>query len=228
EKLDMEKLNADYGYTLDGGVLGSIEDESFSADAVKITIHGVSEHPGYAKGKLENALKIGGRILAELPLDSWSPETTSGREGFVHPSSFQGIQEKATLSFIIRNHDTSKLAEYEERLEEIVKKIMADYPKSSYEFEVIEQYRNMKEVIETVPYVTDYAIEAMKKTGVSPLPKIIRGGTDGSRLSFMGLPCPNLFTGEMAIHSKHEYVSVQDMEKAVGVMVELAQLWEQH
>jgi len=224
EKLDMEKLNADYGYTLDGGVLGSIEDESFSADAVKITIHGVSEHPGYAKGKLENALKIGGRILAELPLDSWSPETTSGREGFVHPSSFQGIQEKATLSFIIRNHDTSKLAEYEERLEEIVKKIMADYPKSSYEFEVIEQYRNMKEVIETVPYVTDYAIEAMKKTGVSPLPKIIRGGTDGSRLSFMGLPCPNLFTGEMAIHSKHEYVSVQDMEKAVGVMVELPQL----
>lgn len=228
EKLDMKKLNADYGYTLDGGVLGSIEDESFSADAVKITIHGVSEHPGYAKGKLENALKIGGRILAELPIDSWSPETTSGREGFVHPSSFEGIQEKATLSFIIRDHDTSKLAEYEKRLEDIVKKIMADYPNSSYEFEVIEQYRNMKEVIETVPYVTNYAIEAMKKTGITPRPKIIRGGTDGSRLSFMGLPCPNLFTGEMAIHSKHEYVSVQDMEKAVGVMVELVQIWEKH
>lgn len=228
EKLDMKKLNADYGYTLDGGVLGSIEDESFSADAVKITIHGVSEHPGYAKGKLENALKIGGRILAELPFDSWSPETTSGREGFVHPSSFEGIQEKATLSFIIRDHDTSKLAEYEKRLEDIVKKIMADYPNSSYEFEVIEQYRNMKEVIETVPYVTNYAIEAMKKTGITPRPKIIRGGTDGSRLSFMGLPCPNLFTGEMAIHSKHEYVSVQDMEKAVGVMVELVQIWEKH
>lgn len=228
EKLDMKKLNADYGYTLDGGVLGSIEDESFSADAVKITIHGVSEHPGYAKGKLENALKIGGRILAELPFDSWSPETTSGREGFVHPSSFEGIQEKATLSFIIRDHDTSKLAEYEKRLEDIVKKIMVDYPNSSYEFEVIEQYRNMKEVIETVPYVTNYAIEAMKKTGITPRPKIIRGGTDGSRLSFMGLPCPNLFTGEMAIHSKHEYVSVQDMEKAVGVMVELVQIWEKH
>lgn len=228
EKLDMKKLNADYGYTLDGGVLGSIEDESFSADAVKITIHGVSEHPGYAKGKLENALKIGGRILAELPFDSWSPETTSGREGFVHPSSFEGIQEKATLSFIMRDHDTSKLAEYEKRLEDIVKKIMADYPNSSYEFEVIEQYRNMKEVIETVPYVTNYAIEAMKKTGITPRPKIIRGGTDGSRLSFMGLPCPNLFTGEMAIHSKHEYVSVQDMEKAVGVMVELVQIWEKH
>lgn len=228
EKLDMKKLNADYGYTLDGGVLGSIEDESFSADAVKITIYGVSEHPGYAKGKLENALKIGGRILAELPFDSWSPETTSGREGFVHPSSFEGIQEKATLSFIIRDHNTSKLAEYEKRLEDIVKKIMADYPNSSYEFEVIEQYRNMKEVIETVPYVTNYAIEAMKKTGVTPRPKIIRGGTDGSRLSFMGLPCPNLFTGEMAIHSKHEYVSVQDMEKAVGVMVELVQIWEKH
>ncbi|HTO38158.1 MAG TPA: peptidase T [Brumimicrobium sp.] len=228
EELDMEKLNADYGYTLDGGTLGSIEDESFSADAVKITIHGVSEHPGYAKGKLENALKIGGRILAELPLDSWSPETTSGREGFVHPGSFEGIQEKAVLTFIIRDHQTSKLAEYEERLEGIVKKIMADYPKSKYEFEVTEQYRNMKEVIRTVPFVTDYAIEAMKKAGITPKPEIIRGGTDGSRLSFMGLPCPNLFTGEMAIHSRHEYVSVQDMQKAMATMVELVQIWEQH
>lgn len=228
EKLDMEKLNADYGYTLDGGVLGSIEDESFSADAVKIIIHGVSEHPGYAKGKLENALKIGGRILAELPLDSWSPETTEGREGFVHPTSFEGIQEKVTLGFIIRDHDTSKLAEYEERLEQKVKKIMADYPKSTYEFVVTEQYRNMKEIIKTVPFVTDYAIEAMKKAGIIPRPEIIRGGTDGSRLSFMGLPCPNLFTGEMAIHSKHEYVSVQDMEKAVLTMVKLVQIWEQH
>lgn len=228
EKLDMKKLNADYGYTLDGGVEGSLEDESFSADAVKITIHGVSEHPGYAKGKLENALKIGGRILTELPLDSWSPETTEKREGFVHPTSFNGILEKATLGFIVRDHDTKKLAEYEERLKGIVEKIIADYPGSRYEFEVKEQYRNMKEVIKDVPFVTDYAIEAMKKAGVEPKPTIIRGGTDGSRLSFMGLPCPNLFTGEMAIHSKHEYVSVQDMQKAVHTMVELVQIWEQH
>lgn len=228
EKLDMKKLNADYGYTMDGGVEGSIEDESFSADAVKITIHGVSEHPGYAKGKLENALKIGGRILAELPLDSWSPETTENREGFVHPTAFNGIQEKATLGFIIRDHDTKKLAEYEDRLKGMVEKIIADYPGSRYEFEIKEQYRNMKEIIKDVPFVTDYAIEAMKKAGVTPKPTIIRGGTDGSRLSFMGLPSPNLFTGEMAIHSKHEYVSVQDMQKAVHTMVELVQIWEQH
>ena len=228
EKLDMEKLNADYGYTMDGGIEGSIEDESFSADAVKITIHGVSEHPGYAKNKLENALKIGGRILAELPLDSWSPETTEDREGFVHPTAFNGIQEKATLNFIVRNHDTSKLAEYEERLKGIVEKVIADYPGSRFDFEVTEQYRNMKEVIKEVPFVTDYAIEAMKKAGIKPIHKIIRGGTDGSRLSFMGLPSPNLFTGEMAIHSKHEYVSVQDMQKAVHTMVELVQIWEQH
>lgn len=228
DKLDMKKLNADYGYTMDGGVLGSIEDESFSADSVKIIIHGVSEHPGYAKGKLENAIKIGARILAALPLDSWSPETTEGREGFVHPGSFNGIQEKATITFIIRDHETSKLAEYENRLEGIVKDIMADYPGSKYEFEVKEQYRNMKEVIKNVPFVTDYAIEAMKKAGVEPKHVIIRGGTDGSRLSFMGLPCPNIFTGEMAIHSRHEYVSIQDMQKAVATMKELVQIWAEH
>ena len=224
----MEKLNADYGYTLDGGVLGSIEDESFSADAVIITIHGVSAHPGYAKGKIINALKLGGEILAALPKDSWSPETTSGREGFVHPTAFDGIQEKATIGFIIRDHETSKLEEYEMRLKEIAEKVIAQYPGSSMDFEISEQYRNMKEILKTVPFVTDYAIEAMKKANIPPRPVIIRGGTDGSRLSFMGLPCPNLFTGEMAIHSKHEYVSVQDMQKAVQTMGELVQIWEQH
>jgi tripeptide aminopeptidase len=228
DHLDMEKLNADYGYTLDGGVLGSIEDESFSADAVKITIHGVSAHPGYAKGKIINALKLGGEILAALPRDSWSPETTEGREGFVHPTAFDGIQEKATIGFIIRDHDTSKLAEYETRLKGIAEKVVAQYPGASMEFDITEQYRNMKEILKTVPFVTDYAIEAMKKANITPRPVIIRGGTDGSRLSFMGLPCPNLFTGEMAIHSKHEYVSVQDMQKAVQTMGELVQIWEQH
>jgi len=228
DHLDMEKLNADYGYTLDGGVLGSIEDESFSADAVKITIHGVSAHPGYAKGKIINALKLGGEILAALPKDTWSPETTSGREGFVHPTAFDGIQEKATIGFIIRDHETSKLEEYETRLKEIAEKVIAQYPGSSMDFEISEQYRNMKEILKTVPFVTDYAIEAMKKADITPRPVIIRGGTDGSRLSFMGLPCPNLFTGEMAIHSKHEYVSVQDMQKAVQTMGELVQIWEQH
>lgn len=228
DKLDMDRLNADYGYTMDGGVLGSIEDESFSADAVKIVIHGISAHPGYAKGKLVNALKIGGNILAALPKDSWSPETTEGREGYVHPNAFNGIQEKATLEFIIRDHKTEKLGEYEDRLKKIVEEKVAEYPGATFDFEVNEQYRNMKEILQTVPFVTNYAIDAMKNAGVNPNPVIIRGGTDGSRLSFMGLPSPNLFTGEMAIHSKHEFCSVQDMEKAVHTMVELVKIWEQH
>jgi tripeptide aminopeptidase len=228
DHLDMDKLNADYGYTLDGGVLGSIEDESFSADAVTITIHGVSAHPGYAKGKLINALKIGGEILALLPKDAWSPETTEGREGFIHPVAFNGIQEKATLQFIIRDHNTKQLAEYEKRLENIVMNVVHKYQGATYDFKVKEQYRNMKEILKDVPFVTDYAIQAMNKAEIEPRPVIIRGGTDGSRLSFMGLPCPNLFTGEMAIHSKHEYVSVQDMQKAVRTMGELVQIWAEH
>lgn len=225
EKLDMKKLQADFGYTLDGGELGSIEDESFSADAVEIVIHGVSAHPGYAKGKMKHAIKIASEFIDELPKDSWSPETTEGREGFVHPTFFNGLLEKATLGFIIRDHDTSKLAVYEDRLREILDRVVAKYPGVSSEFTVKEQYRNMKEVIKTVPFVTDYAIEAMKRAGVAPKPVIIRGGTDGSRLSFMGLPCPNLFTGEMGIHSRHEYVSIQDMQKAVMTMVELVGIW---
>lgn len=228
EHLDMKKLNADFGYTLDGGVLGSLEDESFSADAVTITVNGISAHPGYAKGKMVSALKVLAEFVASLPKDSWSPETTQDREGFVHPTSIGGGLEQATVSFIIRDHITSKLAEYEARLEDILKATLANYPKLEYTFQVREQYRNMKEVIQTVPFVTDYAIEAMEKAGVPPLPTIIRGGTDGSRLSFMGLPCPNIFTGEMAIHSRDEYVSIQDMEKATATLTELVQIWTQH
>ena len=228
DHLDMDKLNADYGYTLDGGVLGSIEDESFSADSVKITIHGVSAHPGYAKGKLVNALKIASEFINSLPKDNWSPETTEGREGFVHPVAVNGIQEKATIDFIIRDHDTSRLSEYETRLEHLLRNIVHKHPGATFDFDVKEQYRNMKEILKDVPFVTDYAIQAMNNVGIEPRPVIIRGGTDGSRLSFMGLPCPNLFTGEMAIHSKHEYVSVQDMEKAVKTMIELAQIWTSH
>jgi len=132
------------------------------------------------------------------------------------------------VQFIIRDHDTTKLAEYEARLENILKSVMDRYKSISYEFTVTEQYRNMKEVLRAVPFVTDYAIEAMKRAGLTPKPTIIRGGTDGSRLSFMGMPCPNIFTGEMAIHSRHEYVSVQDMQKAVDTLIELVQIWEQH
>lgn len=227
DHIDMKRLNADYGYTLDGGVLGSIEDESFSADSVEVIIHGISAHPGYAKNKLVNAIKIASEFIDELPKDSWSPETTADREGFVHPTSITGVLEKATVKFIIRDHITARLKEYEDRLKALVDQIVAKYPGVTSEFKITEQYRNMKEVIKEVPFVTDNAIEAMKRAGVTPKPVIIRGGTDGSRLSFMGLPCPNLFTGEMGIHSKHEYVSVQDMEKAVKTMVHLSKIWEE-
>lgn len=228
DHLDMSKVNADYGYTLDGGVLGSIEDETFSADAAKVTFYGVSAHPGYAKGKMVNATKLVADFIATLPKDRWSPETTKGREGFVHPVAIGGIMEEAYVQFIIRDHDTAKLGEYEAELESIARMIVEANTGSGMKFEANEQYRNMKEVLQSVPFVTEYAIEAMKLAGIEPKPTIIRGGTDGSRLSFMGLPCPNLWTGEMAIHSKHEYVSVQDMEKAVRTMVELVQIWAKH
>ena len=227
EHLDMEKLSADYGYTLDGGPLGDIEDETFSADAVKVTIHGVSAHPGYAKGKMVNALKVAAEFVNALPKDKWSPETTEHREGFVHPMSIEGGLEKATVQFIIRDHITEKLGEYENRLESLLKMVVEQY-NVAYDFEVTEQYRNMKEILKDLPFVCDYAVEAMKTAGIEPKRAIIRGGTDGSRLSFMGLPCPNIFTGEMAIHSRHEYVSIQDMQKAVDTLVALIQIWEKH
>jgi tripeptide aminopeptidase len=228
DKVDMNKLGADYGYTLDGGPLGSIEDETFSADAMTFTFTGISAHPGYAKGKMVHAIKVASHFVDLLPKDRWSPETTTDREGFVHPTSISGGLESATVSFIIRDHQTSKLAEYENRLKEIAEQAINAYPGAQMEFNVVEQYRNMKEILQTVPFVNEYAVQAIKQAGIEPRKMIIRGGTDGSRLSFMGLPCPNLFTGEMAIHSKHEYVSVQDMQKAVDTMIELVQIWEQH
>lgn len=225
DHLDMDRLNADYGYTLDGGVLGSIEDESFSADSVEITINGVSAHPGYAKNKLVHAIKVASEFIDELPKDSWSPETTQDREGFVHPTYINGTLEKASIGFIIRDHETAKLMEYEDRLKEILDTVVARHKGVSSDFQIKEQYRNMKEIIKEVPFVTDYAIEAMERAGINPKPVIIRGGTDGSRLSFMGMPCPNLFTGEMGIHSRQEYVSVQDMQKAVKTMAHLVKIW---
>ena len=228
EHLDMEKLNADFGYTLDGGTLGSIEDESFSADSVSITIKGISAHPGYAKNKMVNAIKVAAEFVAALPKSEWSPETTEKREGFVHPTSINGELESATVNLIVRDHDTSKLAIYEDKLKTILDGVLANYPALEFDFIVKEQYRNMKEILDTVPFVTNYAIEAMKRIGIDSEATIIRGGTDGSRLSFMGLPCPNIFTGEMAIHSRHEYVSVQVMEKAIQTMVELVKIWEKH
>jgi tripeptide aminopeptidase len=175
-----------------------------------------------------HAIKVAAHFVDLLPKDSWSPETTKDREGFVHPTSISGCLESATVSFIIRDHQTSKLAEYENRLKELAEQAINAFPGSLMEFKVVEQYRNMKEILDTVPFVNEYAVQAIQKAGIEPRKMIIRGGTDGSRLSFMGLPCPNLFTGEMAIHSKHEFVSVQDMQKAVDTMIELVQIWEQH
>ncbi|GGH83375.1 tripeptide aminopeptidase [Filimonas zeae] len=225
--VDLKKLGAEFAYTLDGGELGTFEDETFSADAVKITIHGVIAHPGYAKDKLVNALKIAGEILAALPGSEWSPETTNGREGFVHPVAVGGIAEKATIDFIIRDFITDNLLKHESRLKQLAEAVMKKHPRAHMTFEVNEQYRNMKEVLVNHPQVGENAEEAYKRAGLTVVKEPIRGGTDGSRLSFMGLPCPNIFTGMQAIHSKHEWIGVRDMQKAVEVLVNLVQVWEQ-
>jgi tripeptide aminopeptidase len=227
EKVDMKKLGAEFGYTLDGGERGALEGESFSADGAVAVIHGISAHPGYAKGKLVSAIKIAGEFIDALPKTSWSPETTEGRQGYIHPMAIEGQIEKTTVKFIIRDFETALLKEHENRLEAILKETVAKYPGARYEFTVHEQYRNMMDILNDLPHVMDYANEAMLRAGVQPEQHLIRGGTDGSRLSFMGMPCPNIFTGEMAIHSKHEYVSVQDMQKAVDTLVQLAQVWEE-
>lgn len=227
EKLDMSKLGATFGYTLDGGELGSLEDESFSADAAKIVIEGVSVHPGTAKDKLVSAIKIASEIVDALPKDSLSPETTEDRQGFIHPVRVSGIVEHAEIDFILRDFVTAKLKDHAGFLQHILDAVMAKYPTASAKLTVTEQYRNMKEVLNLHPQVTEYAEEAIRRAAVEPLKMIIRGGTDGSRLSFMGLPCPNIFTGEMALHSKYEYVSIQDMQKAVQTIVHLAQVWEE-
>ncbi len=226
-KLDLQKLGADFGYTLDGGELATFEDETFSADAVTININGVISHPGYAKKVMVNAIKIVGEIAAALPKKEWSPETTEGRQGFVHPVRIEGLAEKASIEFIVRSFETAKLAEYENRLKSIAESVVANHPNATIEFIVKEQYRNMKEVLDQHPQVAANAIEAYQRVGLTVIKEPIRGGTDGSRLSFMGLPCPNIFTGMQAIHSKHEWVGVSDMEKAVEVLVMLAQVWEE-
>jgi tripeptide aminopeptidase len=226
-KVDMQKLGAHFGYTLDGGEAGSLEDETFSADGVQVTIHGVITHPGYAKGKLVNALKIAGDVLASLPRAELSPETTDGKQGFIHPVRVDGIAEKATIDFIIRDFVTEGLKKKEDFLLSIVEMVMDNYPAASFEFTVTEQYRNMKEVLDQHPQVVQYAKDAIERSGLPLKMESIRGGTDGSRLSFMGLPCPNLFAGEQAIHSRLEFISVQDMNKAVETIVNLACIWEE-
>lgn len=225
--VDLQKLGARYGYTLDGGERGSLEDETFSADGVEVTIYGVSAHPGYAKGKMVNAMKIAGQILDALPKDRLSPESTEGKRGFIHPVRVEGIAEKCTIEFIVRDFETPGLKKKEDFLRTLVEESVRIFPQASFEYKVTEQYRNMKEVLIHHPQVTDFAREAIERAGLTVKMESIRGGTDGSRLSFMGLPCPNIFTGMQGIHSKLEHVSIQDMQKAVETLVELVKVWEE-
>ncbi|MGH6764849.1 MAG: peptidase T [Bradyrhizobium sp.] len=227
DKADLNKLGAEFAYTIDGESAGHIEDETFSADGAVITIEGVSTHPGYAKGKMEHAIKIAAGIVDRLPKQGCSPETTEGKQGFLHPIGISGALERATLSLIVRDFTDRGLKEKEVLLEYIVKQVMTEFPRSTYRLEITPQYRNMKQVIDRHPEIIDHAMEAVRRAGLEPVKTAIRGGTDGSRLSFMGLPCPNIFAGEHAFHSRLEWVSVQDMEKAVQTIVHLAAIWEE-
>jgi tripeptide aminopeptidase len=226
-KLDMKKLEADFGYTLDGPELGSFEEETFSADSMQFTFHGVSAHPGHAKDKLVNAIKMASAFIDELPRDEFSPETTEGRYGFVHPVRMEGGPEKMRVDFIIRDFNTAKLIAYEEYLKDKAVLVMSYFPHGRFECETKEQYRNMKEVLALHPQVSEFAREAINRAGIRIRESAARGGTDGSRLSFMGLPCPNIFTGEMAFHGKHEFVCVQDMEKSLETLIHLIKIWEE-
>jgi tripeptide aminopeptidase len=227
EKIDLKKLGAKYAYTVDGSSRGEIEVETFSADAVVIKFIGKNIHPGYAKGIMINSIKVAAAFIESLPKDSLSPETTEGREGYVHCTSILGNEEATTLKFIIRDFETPKLKEYEELLRKLAEEAVAKFPGSKMEFQIIEQYRNMKEVLDKHPQVTEYAIEAMNRLGIKPIIHPIRGGTDGSRLCFMGLPTPNIFAGEHSFHSQLEWVAVQDMYEAVKLIVEIAKVWEE-
>ena len=227
EKIDLKKLGAKYAYTIDGSSRGELETETFSADAVVIKFYGKNIHPGYAKNVMINSIKMASLFIDSLPKDGLSPETTEGREGYVHCGSFNGNEELTTLKFIIRDFEADKLKEYEEFLKKLAEETVEKFPGARMEFQVIEQYRNMKEVLDRNPHVTEYAIEAMNRLGIKPIMHPIRGGTDGSRLSFMGLPTPNIFAGEHSFHSQIEWVAIQDMHMAVKTIVEVAKVWEE-
>ena len=221
DHVDIQKLGVQFGYTLDGGERGSLEAENFSADGATVHFYGVSAHPGSAKDIMVNAMKVAASFLDSLPKDELSPESTEGRYGFVHPVHMEGTVEKATVQFILRDFATNKLEAYANYLRDRMEEAVLRFPGSRAEIEVKEQYRNMKEVLDLHPQVVELARKAIEASGMAVRTVPIRGGTDGARLSFLGIPCPNLFTGEMALHGKHEYVSVQDMQKSVEVLVRL-------
>jgi tripeptide aminopeptidase len=224
---DVTKFGATCAYTMDGGRRGEVEIESFSADAMTFTFHGFNTHPGYAKGKMVNAIKVAATFIESLPQHTLSPETTSDREGFVHPYVVTASVEKTAVRLLVRDFDVWGLQEKARMLEALAQKAIGRHPGSRVDFTREEQYRNMRQVLDTMPQIAQYAEEAVRRAGLEVHQRPIRGGTDGSRLSFMGLPTPNIFAGEHNFHSRLEWVSVQDMEKAVEVIVHLARLWEE-
>jgi tripeptide aminopeptidase len=226
DKVDIKKLGAYASYTMDGESAGNMENETFSADGAKLIINGLSSHPGFAKGKMESAIKIAGQIIAALPFEL-SPEGTENKQGFVHPVAIEGHVETASIDFIIRDFDDDKLTAHANVIRKIADEVLKNFPSSTYELQVKPQYRNMKSMLNKHPQIVEYGMEAMKRAGLNAKLCSIRGGTDGSRLSFMGLPCPNIFAGEHAFHSKQEWVSVQDMQKAVETILHLCMVWEE-
>ncbi len=222
---DVKKFGVDYAYTIDGETLGEIEDETFCADSVNLVIKGVNLHPGYAKNKLVNSIKIAGELLDKLPKDRLSPETTEKREGYIHPNTMEGNVEKTTIKFLIRDFTVEGLKEHEAFLKDLTEKVVSQYPKAGFEFNVEESYRNMKYKLDEEPKVTEYALEAVERSGIKPVKNIIRGGTDGARLSYEGLLTPNIFTSGHNFHSKLEWISVQDMIKTVETIVNLIKVW---
>jgi len=224
---DVDRFGAYCAYTMDGESLGELQVETFSADAITATFHGFNTHPGFAKGKMVNAIKVAAEFIARLPRNGFSPETTEGREGFVHPYMVDASVERTSVKLLVRDFDSSNLQEMERTVERIAKEATAEYPGSRVELEVEESYRNMKEVLDDHPDVVENAREAIRRAGLEPRVEPIRGGTDGSRLCFMGLPTPNIFAGEHNFHSRFEWISTSDMHKAVEVIIELCQVWEE-
>ena len=225
EHFDVRAFGVDYAYTIDGSTRGEVENETFCADSVNISIRGSNVHPGYAKGKMLNSIKLAAEIISRLPQNTLSPETTEGRQGYIHPNLVQGSVEETRIKFIVRDFEESGLADHEALLRSVVDEVAAKYPQANITMDVERSYRNMRYVLDLHPRVLEYAEEAMRRVGITPVRTAIRGGTDGARLSEMGLPTPNLFAGGHNFHSKREWVSVQDMVKAVETIVQLVQVW---
>ena len=223
DHFDVEKFGAEWAYTMDGGELGELEYENFNAAGVKINIQGRSVHPGSAKNKMINALVVANKLVSLIPANE-RPEHTSHYEGFFHLMGMSGSVDSASVSFIIRDHDRALFESRKQIMKDAVEYLQKLYPNSTITLEIKDQYYNMREKVEPVIKIVDYAFNAMQELGITPLVKPIRGGTDGARLSFMGLPCPNIFAGGLNFHGRYEYVPIPSLEKAVKVIVKIAEL----